>query len=65
MDDIHNLFAKETNENGFGWKSVLSESHEVGSNPVLPVLVSFVESFFPARSNLLFLATTPLHNSRV
>jgi hypothetical protein len=65
MDDIHNLFAKETNEKGFGWKSVLSPK-VTRSNPVLLVLVSFLdESFFPARSKLLFLATTPLHNSRV
>jgi hypothetical protein len=67
MDDIHNLFAEETNEKGFGWKSVLSPK-VTRSNPVLLVLVlvSFLdESFFPARSKLLFVATTPLHNSRV
>lgn len=37
MDDIHNLFAKETNEKWI-WMEIgpLSESHEVESRPLRP-----------------------------
>jgi hypothetical protein len=64
MDDIHHLFAKETNEKE-NLDGNRSSPKVTRSNPVLLVLVSFLE-FFPARSSKLpFLATTPLHNSRV